>query len=73
MKKEKIKTVNSPVFSKNKLKSAIEVSEFDESVINTVREPLLVLDQELKVIKASRSFYEFFKVSSDETIGKLIY
>ncbi|MDA3813959.1 MAG: ATP-binding protein, partial [Candidatus Cloacimonetes bacterium] len=39
----------------------------------TVREPLLVLDQELKVIKASRSFYEFFKVSSDETIGKLIY
>ncbi len=38
-----------------------------------MREPLLALDQDLRVIKASRSFYEFFKVSSEETIGTLIY
>ena len=41
-------------------KSADEASEFAESVINTVREPLLALDQDLRVIKVSRSFYDFF-------------
>jgi PAS domain S-box-containing protein len=54
-------------------KSADEVSEFAESLINTVREPLIALDKDLRVVKASRSFYEFFKVSSGETIGTLIY
>src|ERR1035437_7279473 len=53
--------------------SADEVSEFAENIINTVREPLLLLDKELRVVKASHSFYDFFKVSSDETIGTLIY
>ena len=31
------------------------------------------MDQDLRVVKASRSFYDFFKVNSDETIGTLIY
>ena len=53
--------------------SADEVSEFAENLINTVREPLIALDKNLRVVKASRSFYEFFKVSSGETIGTLIY
>ncbi len=54
-------------------KSADEASEFAENLINTVREPLIALDQDLRVVKASRSFYDFFKVTTDETIGKLIY
>jgi PAS domain S-box-containing protein len=54
-------------------KSADEVSEFAENIINTVREPLLALDQELRVVKVSRSFYEFFKVRPKETVGQLIY
>jgi PAS domain S-box-containing protein len=54
-------------------KSADEVSEFSESVINTVREPLISLDQDLRVVNVSRSFYEFFKVKPEETIGQLIY
>jgi PAS domain S-box-containing protein len=54
-------------------KSADEASEFSENLINTVREPLISLDQDLRVVKASRSFYDFFKVTPDETIGKLIY
>ena len=47
--------------------------EFAESLINTVREPLLALDQDLRVVAVSRSFYEFFKVKPEETIGQLIY
>jgi PAS domain S-box-containing protein len=54
-------------------KSADEVSELAENIINTVREPLLLLDKELRVVKASRSFYDFFMVNSHETIGSLIY
>ena len=54
-------------------KSADEVSIFAENIINTVREPLLALDQDLRVVKANRSFYNFFKVTDSETIGNLIY
>ena len=44
-----------------------------EDVVETIREPLLILDQGLRVILASRSFYEFFKVKPEETMGQLIY
>ena len=47
--------------------------EFAESLINTVREPLIALDQDLRVVSVSRSFYEFFKVKPEETVGQLIY
>jgi PAS domain S-box-containing protein len=50
-----------------------EAREFAESVINTVREPLISLDQDLRVVTVSRSFYEFFKVKPEETVGQLIY
>ena len=50
-----------------------EAREFAESIINTVREPLISLDQDLRVVTASRSFYEFFKVKPEETVGQLIY
>jgi two-component system CheB/CheR fusion protein len=38
-----------------------------------VREPLIALDQNLRVVKVSNSFYEFFKVKPKETMGQLIY
>lgn len=54
-------------------KSADAASEFAESVINTVREPLISLNQDLRVVTVSRSFYDFFKVKPEETVGQLIY
>ncbi len=48
-------------------------NEFAESIINAVREPLISLDQDLRVVAVSRSFYEFFKVKPEETVGRLIY
>lgn len=54
-------------------KSADEAHEFADSVINTVREPLISLDQDLRVVSVSRSFYEFFKVKPEETVGELIF
>jgi PAS domain S-box-containing protein len=72
-KKEKIKSANNLSPSKIKLKSAEEGGEFAENIINAIREPLLLLDKDLRVVKASRSFYDFFKVTPNETIGTLIY
>jgi PAS domain S-box-containing protein len=50
-----------------------EAREYAESIINTVREPLIALDQDLKVVTASRSFYDVFRVSPEETVGQRIY
>jgi len=46
---------------------------YAENIVATVREPLLLLDKEMKVISASRSFLETFKVTPAETKGKLLY
>jgi PAS domain S-box-containing protein len=54
-------------------KNTLESQELSESIINTVREPLIILDRDLKVITASRSFYDIFKVKREETEGQLIY
>ena len=47
--------------------------EYAESIVATVREPLLILDSELHVRSANRSFYETFKVHPAETEGRSIY
>src|SRR4029077_6809652 len=44
-----------------------------QAIVDTVREPLVVLDHDLRVVDASRSFYSAFEVSPDETQGKLLY
>jgi two-component sensor histidine kinase len=44
-----------------------------QGIVDTVREPFLVLDNELRVIAASRSFYSAFKVAPNDTQGRLLY
>jgi PAS domain-containing protein len=43
-----------------------------QAIVDTVREPLLVFDQDLRVVAASRSFYTSFDVSSEATLGRLV-
>jgi two-component system CheB/CheR fusion protein len=50
-----------------------DAREYVESIVATVREPLIVLDENLKVISASRSFYQTFQMASEETEGLHIY
>ena len=44
-----------------------------QGIVDTVREPVLVLDKDLRVIAASRSFYSAFKVEPEDTQGRLLY
>ena len=44
-----------------------------EAIVATVREPLVVLDRDLRVITASRSFYRRFAVEPQDTQGRRLY
>ena len=44
-----------------------------QSIVDTVREPVVVLDKGLRVVAASRSFYSAFKVRPEDTQSKLLY
>jgi nitrogen-specific signal transduction histidine kinase len=44
-----------------------------QGIVDTVQNPLLVLDQDCCVLNASRSFFETFKVNRDETIGQSLF
>src|SRR6202161_4239962 len=53
--------------------NAADACALAQGIVDTVREPLVVLDKGLRVIAASRSFYSAFEVSPEETQGKLLY
>ena len=47
--------------------------DFAEAIIETVREPLVILNQNLQVVKANKTFYETFQSAHADTEGRLIY
>jgi len=54
-------------------KTILKREEYIDSIMQTVREPLLVLDGDRKVISANRSFYQAFQVKPGEVEGKVLY
>ena len=42
-------------------------------ILDTIREPLLVLDQDFRVTHANRSFLSTFRVNADQTIGENLF
>ncbi|MBF0235638.1 MAG: PAS domain-containing sensor histidine kinase [Desulfamplus sp.] len=49
------------------------INLISKDIVETIRESLLVLNSDLKVILANQCFYESFIVKSEETVGQLIY
>ena len=47
-----------------------EARDYAEGIVDTVREPLLVLDEHRKVRSANRSFYRKFQVRREDVEGK---
>ncbi len=56
-----------------KFTNVLDACDLAHAIVDTVREPIIVLDQELRVIVVSRSFYRTFKVTPEGTEGKLLY
>ena len=50
-----------------------DIQTYAQNIVDTVREPLLILDATLRVRSANRAFYQTFQVSAAETEGRLIY
>src|ERR1700752_4546776 len=50
-----------------------DIQDYALNIVDTVREPLLILDTTLRVRSANRAFYQTFHVSSEETENHLIY
>ncbi len=54
-------------------KKAKNALRFSDSVINTVRECLVVMDQDMRVVSANRSFYSIFGMKPEDTKAKILY
>ena len=54
-------------------KTILKREEYTESIMQTMREPLLVLDSDRKVISANRSFCQTFQIKPGEVEGKVLY
>jgi two-component sensor histidine kinase len=50
-----------------------DVGTLAQAIVDTVVEPLVVLDSDLRVVTASRSFYLTFRVDRQTTQGQLLY
>ncbi|SNQ62444.1 PAS domain S-box protein [Candidatus Methanoperedens nitratireducens] len=50
-----------------------EAHAYSESIVETLRESLVVLDPQLRVKTANKTFYKTFKVLPEETLNKFIY
>jgi two-component system, chemotaxis family, CheB/CheR fusion protein len=53
-----------------KLAMAGRAHSGSDRIINTIRQPLLVLDDELRVISANHAFYRAFAVTPQKTVGQ---
>jgi signal transduction histidine kinase/ActR/RegA family two-component response regulator len=53
--------------------NSMQALDLITSIVEVVREPLLVLDNELRVLTANQAFYRTFEQAEDETEGRYIY
>jgi len=51
----------------------VEAQIYAQNIVETIREPLLILDGALKVVSANKAFYRNFKVDKKETQGRFVY
>jgi PAS domain S-box-containing protein len=50
-----------------------EARAFADNIVATMREPLVVMDTDMRVVMANRAFYTMFKVTPEETERHTIY
>ena len=46
---------------------------YAESIVETVQDPLIVLDGQLRITSANSAFYRMFQVKPEEVVGRVIY
>ena len=68
---EELSTTNQELQTRNDLLN--EAYGYSEALFATIREPMLVLDKNLRVKSANKTFYKIFNVKEEDTEGVLLY
>jgi two-component system CheB/CheR fusion protein len=68
---EELTTINQELQTRNDLLN--EAYDYSEAVFDTIHEPMIVLDKNLRVKSANKTFYKIFNVKEEETEGMLLY
>jgi len=68
---EEIIIVNNELLERNE--ELNNARTYTEGIINTIGDPLIILDKDLRVKRATNGFYTKFKVTEKETEGRYIY
>jgi len=69
-----MRMVLSDISQRKRIQMEIQsAKEFAENIVETMREPLLVLNSRLEIVLANQSFYKTFETAPVQTIGKSIY
>jgi PAS domain S-box-containing protein len=51
----------------------VETNEFVESILKTIKDALVVVDEDLRIIKGNKAFYEIFEIPEETIEGILLY
>ncbi|RLC08632.1 MAG: hypothetical protein DRI57_23645 [Deltaproteobacteria bacterium] len=54
-------------------RAVLEARKYAKNIVDTIRDPMVVLDADLKVVSASRSFYKTSRLTPAQIYGKLFY
>lgn len=68
---EELIIVNQELYERNEQLNLSR--QYAESIVKTIREPLIILNGKLQVKSANKSFYTNFKTTAEETEGKMVY
>ncbi|HRI60864.1 MAG TPA: CheR family methyltransferase [Saprospiraceae bacterium] len=68
---EELLTINQELQVRNQ--ELAEAYAYSEAVFATIREALLVLDKDLRVVSANKAFYKLFRIREEDAEGRLIY
>jgi two-component system, chemotaxis family, CheB/CheR fusion protein len=68
---EELTTLNQELFDRNEQLNVARL--YAESIVATIREPLIILDKDMKVRTANHSYYRKFMTSDEETEGRFFY
>ena len=68
---EEITIINLELLTRNE--ELNNARTYTEGIINTIGDPLLILDKDLRVRRATNGFYNKFKVTAKETEGRFVY
>ena len=76
--KEELQSTNEEIMIVNKelLNRHDQLNEsrlYNEGIVNTIRDPLIIMDNELRIKRATGGFYAKFKTTEKETEGQYIY